>query len=83
MEIYGHWKSFEGEIALRLPGACSQSDGFKLVVLCYVASSDDAGSQHIYNGKTLSECLDQAESDLEKWKQETVDWAEGLVKKIN
>lgn len=72
MEIYGHWKSYEGEIAVRMPGAnASPLSDWVLVVLCYVASDDETGSRYEYRGKTLAECLEQAERDLAAWRQET------------
>jgi hypothetical protein len=83
MDIYGHWKSFEGEIALKMPGLCNEFDGFTLIVLCYVASADEAGSRHEYRGKTLGECVTKAEADLIAWKFETDEWVKGKTKNLN
>ena len=77
MDVYGHWKNYEGEIAIRMPGANSSPfSHFTLVVLCYVASSDEAGTRHEFQGKTLGECIDKAETALAEWTTETDQWIE-------
>lgn len=70
IDVYEHWKSYEGEIALRMPGALT-AEKFVLAVLCYVAAENGSERQFVYEGRSLAECVDLAEADLQKWIQET------------
>ncbi len=72
MAVYDHWKSYEGQAALRMPGCNEGQEGeFVLAVRCYVASCDATGSDYRYRGESLSKCLDAAEADFARWVAET------------
>lgn len=71
MEVFHHWKPYEGEIAIRMPGANkSVLDEWVIVVRCYVASTDGE-TAFTYRGQSLDECLGNAENDLALWIADT------------
>ena len=69
IRIDGHHKSSEGEFTITLPNCFD--DVFGLSVYCYVLGP---ARNHTWTGKSLTECLDKAEKDIDEWIEEQTDW---------
>lgn len=68
LEQDGHCKSYEGAIEVYAPGHVNLGEPWSVKVHCYVLGPN---RHYAYTGKTLSDCVDLMNSDLDEWISES------------